>query len=111
MSPLTGYLVETLVTLVAVVLLAVLVLWGGRRLGLGRATGGLELLGKLPLDPRRAVYLVRIGKLVYVVGASEGGLVRLGELPADEVPIAPPDEVGFRAVLARVRGAKREGQP
>jgi flagellar biogenesis protein FliO len=109
MSPLTGYLVETLVTLAAVVLLAVLVLYGGRHLGLGRASGGLALVGKLPLDPRRAVYLVRIGKLVYVVGASEGGLVRLGEIAAEDLPLLPLADGGvggFRAVLARIRGQK-----
>jgi flagellar protein FliO/FliZ len=86
MSPVTTYIVETLVTLSGVVVLAVLVLYGGRRLGVGRPSGPLELVGRLPLDARRAVYLVRVGKLVYVVGASEGGLTRLGELDADAVP-------------------------
>jgi flagellar biogenesis protein FliO len=72
MSPLTSYLVETLVTLAGVVALAVLVLYGGRRLGLGRMSGPLELLGKLPLDPRRAVYLVRVGKVVYTARPKGG---------------------------------------
>src|SRR5712691_128360 len=95
MSPVVAYIVETLVTLTGILVLAVLVLYGGRRLGLGRPTGPLELLGRLPLDTRRAVYLVRVGKLVYVVGASEGGLTRLGELDADAVPRgAPPSGAG-----------------
>jgi flagellar protein FliO/FliZ len=103
MSPVVAYIVETLVTLTGILALAVLVLYGGRRLGLGRPTGPLELLGRLPLDTRRAVYLVRVGKLVYVVGASEGGLTRLGELDADALPPGAPPAGGksFAAILAR----------
>ena len=102
MSPLTTYVVETLVTLVAVVALAVLVLVAGRRLGLGRPMGPVDLVGKLPLDARRAVYLVRIGKIVYVVGASEAGLTRLGEMDAESIPPSPPAET-FTGVLERLR--------
>jgi flagellar biogenesis protein FliO len=102
MSPLTTYVVETLVTLLAVVVLAVLVLAAGRRLGLGRPIGPVDLVGKLPLDARRAVYLVRIGKTVYVVGASEAGLTRLGEIDAESLPPLPAPET-FGGVLARLR--------
>jgi flagellar protein FliO/FliZ len=102
MSPLTTYVVETLVTLLAVVVLAVVVLAGGRRLGLGRPMGPVDLVGKLPLDARRAVYLVRIGKTVYVVGASEAGLTRLGELDAESLPPSPAPET-FGGVLARLK--------
>lgn len=84
MSPLASYVLQTLVTLVGVSALAVLVLYGARRAGLGRASGPLEVLGKLPLDGRRAVYLVRVVDATYVLGASEGGLVKLGELAARE---------------------------
>ena len=73
MSPVASYIVETFVTLLGVIALAVLVLYGGRRLGSGARSGPLELVGRLPLDARRAVYLVKVGKLVYVVGASEEG--------------------------------------
>src|SRR5262245_46479240 len=89
MSEVSTYLVETLVTLAGVAVLAVLVLYGGRRLGIGRPSGPLELVGRLPLDTRRAVYLVRVGKLVYVVGASEAGLTRLGEVESGTLPTAP----------------------
>src|SRR6185369_3499399 len=104
MSPVAAYIVETFVTLLGVILLAVAVLYGGRRLGLGRASGPLELVGRLPLDARRAVYLVKVGKLVYVVGASEGGLTRLGELDSDAVPAVTGSNPSrtFGEVLARV---------
>jgi hypothetical protein len=106
MSPIATYVLQTFITLLGVVALAVVVLVGGKRLGIGRVSGPLELVGKLPLDPRRAVYLVRVGKLVYVLAASEGGMVRLGEVEADTLPrdLPAPEGLGFRGVLARVRG-------
>jgi flagellar protein FliO/FliZ len=103
MSPATAYFVQAMVTVLAIVALAVLVLYGGRRLGLGRASGPLELLGRLPLEARRAVYLVRVGKVVYVVGASEGGLTRLGELDAAALPVETQAGSGtFAEVLGRL---------
>ncbi len=113
MSPVATYIVETLVTLLGVVVLAVLLLYGGRRLGVGRPSGPLELVGRLPLDARRAVYLVRVGKLVYVVGASEGGLTRLGELDAEAVPVVAAGDPAARFVdiLAKVTGRDKDRPP
>jgi flagellar biogenesis protein FliO len=71
-------------------------------------------MGRLPLDARRSVYLVKVGTLEYVVGASEGGRTRLGEIDAAEVPPASPPgpSQSFGDVLSRVlqpgRGSKRE---
>lgn len=107
MSPLTSYAIETFVTLVAIVVLAVLVLYGARRMGVGRPAGPLELIGRLPLDPRRVVYLVRVGHAVYVIGASEAGLRKLGELHDDALDLSglqPPEPSDFRAILARALG-------
>jgi flagellar biogenesis protein FliO len=82
----TGYLIETLVTLLAVCALAFLVLWGARRLGIGRASGPIELQGHLPLDGRRSIYLVKVGTQVFIVGVGEGGFTKLGEVPASDLP-------------------------
>lgn len=80
MSPVASYLVETAVTLSGVVALSALVLYGARRAGLTKTSPGqLELLGRLPLDARRSVYLVRAGARTFVLAASEAGLVKLGE--------------------------------
>ena len=99
--------------LTGVAALAVLLLAVGRKFGIGRPSGPLELVGRLPLDGRRAVYLVRVGETVYVVGASENGLNKLGELPKDgvELPKGEPVESAFRGVLERVlrRPAPPEG--
>ena len=111
----TGYLIETLVTLLAVCALALVVLWGARRLGIGRASGPIALLGHLPLDGRRAVYLVKVGSRVFIVGVGEGGFARLGEVPADELPaVEPLGGPSFASVLARTlakRKAAGEAHP
>jgi flagellar biosynthetic protein FliO len=112
MGSYAGYLLETLVTLVGVCALAFAVLYGARRFGIGRASGSIRLVGQLPLDARRAIYLVRIGESVLVVGASEGGLTKLGEIPASELPKEEePKALRFADVLARVRGPKKTDAP
>lgn len=84
-SPLVAYVIQTVVTLAGVAALALLLVHGARRAGVGRATGPLSVIGRLPLDARRAVYLVRVGRAIYVIGASENGLVKLGEIPETEL--------------------------
>ncbi len=107
-SPLTAYVVETLVTLLGVVALAVLVLYAARRFGVGRPGGPIALVGRLPLDGRRAVYLVRVGRTVYVLGASEAGIAKLGEHPEDSLALdAETSLPPFSEVLQRALGRPR----
>lgn len=112
MSSYASYLVETFVTLVAVCALAFVVLWGARRMGLGRPSGPIELRGHLPLDARRAIYLVKVGTQVFIVGVGEGGFTKLGEIPASELPEALRGGVAsgssFADVLSRVLSKKKE---
>ncbi len=110
MSSYASYLLETFVTLVAVCALAFVVLWGARRLGLGRPSGPIELRGHLPLDARRSIYLVKVGEQVFVVGVGEGGFTKLGEIPAGELPAAEPSRgAAFGDVLARALSGKGRG--
>ncbi len=78
-------LAKTLLALVFVCVLAyVLLRWGLPRLFRPGPTGRkLELLGRLPLEGRRAVYLVRVLDKAYVLAAGEGGMEVLDELPAE----------------------------
>jgi flagellar protein FliO/FliZ len=99
-----AYLIETSITLAAVCALALVVLWGARRLGVGRPSGPIELCGHLPLDARRSIYLVRVGAQVFIVGVGEGGFTKLGELSASEVPHqegAAARGAAFSEVLSR----------
>lgn len=108
MGPYAGYLLETFVTLLAVCGLAFVVLYGARRLGIGRPRGPIQLVGQLPLDARRAIYLVQVGEQVLVVGASEAGITKLGEIAAKELPAPDPGAAApFADVLARVLRTKR----
>jgi flagellar biogenesis protein FliO len=112
MTPLSRYVVETLVTLLAVVALSVVVLSALRRVGVGKLGGPLELVARLPLEGRRAVYLVRAGETVYVLAASENALAKLGELPSEQVPQAVEVEPGsFAEVLKRAVGLKKASPP
>jgi len=106
-----SYVVETVLTLLAVSLLAFVLLYGARRIGVGRATGGLDLVGRLPIDARRSVVLVRVAKLVFVVGVSEAGLTKLGEMSADDLPPQPvgPKEP-FAALLRGAVGGARDAK-
>src|SRR5262245_50562385 len=87
--------------LLGVATLAVFVLVLGRRVGVGRAQGPLELVGRLPLDARRVVYLVRVGGRVLVLGGSEGGLQKLAEAAEHEIELPPRGTApkSFREVL------------
>jgi flagellar biogenesis protein FliO len=108
MGSYAGYLLETFVTLLAVCGLAFVVLYGARRLGIGRPRGPIQLVGQLPLDARRAIYLVQVGDQVLVVGASEAGITKLGEIPATQLPAVDPTVAApFSAVLARVLGTSK----
>jgi flagellar biogenesis protein FliO len=108
-----SYLVETFVTLVLVCGLAFLVLWSARRVGIGRPSGAIRLVGQLPIDARRAIYLVKVGAHVFVVGVAEGGMTKLGELAEGDVPAEPERPAPFADVLARAigRGTKDVAPP
>ena len=110
MSPYGSYVFETVLTLGGVSALAFVLLYGARRIGMGRGTmtEGLELVGRLPIDTRRSVVLVRVGGQVFVVGVSEGGLMKLGEMAASELP---PRRVATGAAFTDVlKGALGRGR-
>ena len=107
MTPLSRYVVETVITLMAVVALSIVLLSALRRVGVGKATGPLELVARLPLEGRRAVYLVRVGETVYVLAASENAIQKLGELPQGSLPREPsPEQQSFAQVLRRAMGLR-----
>jgi flagellar biosynthetic protein FliO len=112
MSPYASYLLETFATLIAVCAVAAVLLYGARRLGVGRPTGSVELVGRLPLDPRRSIVLVKVGETVFVIGVGEGGMTKLGELAAADVPHEALEEPkSFATALSRVLGRDVAAKP
>lgn len=59
----------------------------GRFLATGRARGAhlLDVVARLPLEPRRSLYVVEVAGKTLLVGTSEMGLSVLSELDGDEV--------------------------
>lgn len=81
-------LVTSLVVLGAVCIAAFLVVrLVGRFLATGRAHGThlLEVVARLPLEPRRSLYVVEVAGKTLLVGTSEMGLSVLSELDGDQV--------------------------
>ncbi|HQY62646.1 MAG: flagellar biosynthetic protein FliO [Myxococcales bacterium] len=113
MGPYTSYLLETVLMLAVVCGLALVVMVAAKRVGVGRASGPITLVGQLPLDARRGLYLVRVGARVFLVGVGEGGFTKLGEIPASEVPLEPAAAAGdsFAELFARALSRKREPSP
>jgi flagellar biogenesis protein FliO len=76
----------------------------GRRLAAPRAQGAplIDVVARVPLEPRRALYVIEVGGKALLLGASELGLSVLSELD----PAVTRDRVLARATFADlVRGA------
>lgn len=92
--------------MVAIAALSIVLLSALRRAGVGKANGPLELLARLPLEGRRAVYLVRVGETIYVLGASENAMQKLGELPEHVLPKLAAEPHSFADILKRAVGVR-----
>jgi flagellar biogenesis protein FliO len=69
----------------------------GRRVGGLREhspAGRLELVDRLGLEPRRSVYVLRIGTRYVAIASTEAGIQVLMELPPEAVPSTPSTERG-----------------
>jgi flagellar biogenesis protein FliO len=77
---------EAALTLLFVGLIGAAVVSLLRRTGSTSGNGGLELYGRLSLDARKAIFLVKVGDQVLVLGSSEAGLRLLTTVPACDLP-------------------------
>lgn len=108
-------LTALLVLVVVCVVLLVVARYAGRWLG-GRRDGDalVKVRARVPLEPRRALYVIEVGGRTLLVGSSEGGISVLSELDGDAVAAeaATPAGGGFAALVAqaiRRRGAVAKG--
>jgi flagellar biogenesis protein FliO len=110
-------LVTSLVVLGAVCVAAfVLVRLVGRFLATGRVRGAhlLDVVARVPLEPRRSLYVVEVAGKTLLVGTSEMGLSVLSELDGGEVRARAADRPSFgelvRAAWSRRRGLRGAGE-
>jgi flagellar protein FliO/FliZ len=109
---LTSLLVLVLVCVVAWVALRLLGKWlEGRRVGTG-----VTVIGRVPLEPRRSLYVVEAGGRRLLLGSSEGGVTLLTELAADAEPVAAPARAvpagrGFAEMLAQAVASRVRRRP
>jgi len=108
-------LVTSLLVLGAVCVAAfLLVRLVGRFLATGRVRGAhlLDVIARVPLEPRRSLYVVEVAGKTLLVGTSEMGLSVLSELDGGEVRARAAERQSFgdlvRAAWSRRRGLRGE---
>jgi flagellar biogenesis protein FliO len=102
----TSLLVLGVVCVVAFVAVRLL----GRVLATGRARGAylMDVVARVPLEPRRSLYVVEVAGKTLLVGTSEMGLSVLSELDASEVRSRVAARPTF-GDLVKTAWAKRKG--
>jgi flagellar biogenesis protein FliO len=111
MGTLADYFLQTALTLAALIALGTLAVLAARRLGPRVPNAALELVGHLPLGTRRAVYLVRVGSRVLILGASEAGFTALGEAPPGTLVDTPTRGSRSFSDVLRGLGSGRTASP
>jgi flagellar biosynthetic protein FliO len=104
-------LVSSMVVLVLVCVVAWLVVrYGGRFIAGARGRSrGMDVLARLPLEPRRSLYVVEVAGKTLLVGTSEMGLSVLSELDGERVraDVAREAGSGLAAAIRAVLGKRR----
>ena len=106
-------LLQALIALGVVTLLAWLVLRtvSGRR-GPSPGLGHVRVLERIPLDARRALYLVRVGSRVLLLGGGDGAAPSLlAELDPEDAQGLPQRRTAFDALLSRFARASHDSLP
>ncbi len=96
-------LFQLVLVVIGVCALAYVILrFGLKRLIAPEGKGGpMEVVSRLPLEPRRSILLVRVGERHLIVGSSEAGLSTLGELDEWEPEAAESSPSKFATLLRR----------
>lgn len=104
----TSIVVLAIVCVVAFVVVKVV----GKFLATGRVRGAhlLDVLARVPLEPRRSLFVVEVAGKTLLLGTSEMGLSVLTELDAAEVRARAVPRQSF-AELVRAAWTKRKAPP
>lgn len=65
--------------------------FGPRVSGMGSVSGPIRVLARYPLEPRKTLYVVRVGEETVLVGTSDNSIELLKTLPAGSFPEQPAD--------------------
>ncbi|HEU0037292.1 MAG TPA: flagellar biosynthetic protein FliO [Kofleriaceae bacterium] len=106
-------LVTSLVVLGAVCVAAfVVVRLVGRFLATGRVRGAhlMDVVARVPLEPRRSLYVVEVAGKTLLVGTSEMGLSVLSELDASEVRARVVERPTFAELVRNAWLKRREAK-
>jgi flagellar biogenesis protein FliO len=84
----------------------------GRVLATGRARGAalLDVIARVPLEPRRALYVVEVADKTLLVGTSEMGLAVLSELDREVVRARAAQRPATFVDLVRAAWRRRRGE-
>lgn len=88
--------------------------WGQTRLqGVAGTAGVIDVVATTPLAQGRALHLVRVGKELVLVGATEQSITRIGELDANALAAASGDagKGEFQSMLAGAMMGSQPGVP
>lgn len=91
----------------------VLVRLAGRFLATGRTRGAhlLDVVARVPLEPRRSLYVVEVAGKTLLVGTSEMGLSVLTELDAGEVRARAVPAQSFGDLVKAAWSRRKGGAP
>src|SRR5256885_7851839 len=107
-------LVTSLLALAAVCVVAyVLVRVAGRWLATGRTRGAalMDVVARVPLEPRRSLYIVEVAGKALLVGTSEMGLSVLSELDREQVRARVVPRTSFAELVRDLIARRRRGPP
>src|SRR5580765_6674342 len=82
----------------------------GRVLATGRARGAhlLDVVARVPLEPRRSLYVVEVAGKTLLIGTSEMGLSVLSELDREQVQARQVESPSFAALVRSAWERRRE---
>ena len=85
----------------------------GRFMATGRVRGAhlLDVVARVPLEPRRSLYVVEVAGKTLLVGTSEMGLSVLTELDGDEVRARAVPRQSFADLVRAAWGRRATGNP
>lgn len=109
-SPYGVYLLQTVLALIAVILLSYMIIkWVLKGLlQPSKGRGVIEIIERLPLSQNQSICLIKIGKSLLLIGVAPQGVELIKEISPDEWEILekqknrPKDEKSFKEIFQKL---------